>query len=320
MDFFGIKWVGVNPENGQKLLLSLAFIFSVVVISRTLRWLVGLALRRSDVASVQTKFWTRQGISLLSTIILILGLLSIWFSDPTRLATALGLVTAGLAFALQQPVTSIAGYFVILRGDTFNVGDRISMGGVRGDVLRLGYIQTTILEMGQPPSVQGSAPAMWVRSRQFTGRIVTVSNSKIFSEPIYNYTCDFPFLWEEMAIPITYEADRAKVEDILLSAAQQFAGSAAEIAAEAKTDLEARFGVDPIDMDPKVFFRITDNWLELSVRFIVTTQRIRSTKDAMSRFIIAELDKAGIGIASATYDIVGLPAINVQRTGPSKED
>ncbi|WP_374943006.1 mechanosensitive ion channel family protein [Sphingomonas sp.] len=315
MEFFGIKWVGVNPENGHKLLLSLAFIALVVVLSRTLRWLVGIALRRTDHASIQTKFWTRQGISLLGAVILILGLLSIWFSDPTRLATALGLVSAGLAFALQQPVTAIAGYFVILRGSTFNVGDRISMGGVRGDVLRLGFIQTTIMEMGQPPSVQGADPAMWVKSRQFTGRIVTVSNAKVFSEPVYNYTRDFPFIWEEMAIPITYQADRAKVETILLDAAVRFAGNPAEIAQGAKQDLQARFGVDPIDLDPKVFFRITDNWLELTVRFIVTTHRIRSTKDAMSRHIIAALDAAGIGIASATYDIVGLPPIEVRATG-----
>lgn len=312
MEFFGIKWVGVNPENGHKLLLSLAFIAIVVVISRTLRWLVGIALRRTDNASIQTRFWTRQGISLVGAVVLILGLLSIWFSDPIRLATAFGLVTAGLAFALQQPVTWIAGYFVILRGATFNVGDRISMGGVRGDVLCLGFIQTTIMEMGQPPSVQGADPAMWVKSRQFTGRIVTVSNSKIFAEPVYNYTRDFPFMWEEMAIPITYEADRAKVEAIMLDAARAYAGGARDIAADAKVDLETRFGVDPIDLDPKVFFRITDNWLELTVRFIVTTHRVRTIKDAMSRQIIAALDEAGIGIASATYDIVGLPPIEVR--------
>ncbi|MEO7276448.1 MAG: mechanosensitive ion channel family protein [Sphingomicrobium sp.] len=313
MEFLGIKWVGVNPTNGHKLLLSLAFILAVVIVSRTLRWVVGLALHRTDVASIQTKFWTRQGISLAGTVILILGLLSIWFSDPTRLATAFGLVTAGLAFALQQPVTSVAGYFVILRGATFNVGDRISMGGVRGDVLRLGFIQTTIMEMGQPPSVQGAEPAMWVKSRQFTGRIVTVSNSKIFAEPVFNYTRDFPFIWEEMSIPITYQADRSRVEAILLEAAREFAGSAAGIAAESKADLERRFGVNPLDLDPKVFFRITDNWLELTVRFIVTTHSIRSTKDAMSRYIIAALDQAGIGIASATYDIVGLPPIEIRQ-------
>jgi small-conductance mechanosensitive channel len=201
MHFLGIDWVGVNADNGRKLLLSLAFISIVVIASRLLRGLVSLVLRRVDHATVQTRFWARQAISLVAAIILILGLLSIWFSDPTRLATALGLMSAGLAFALQQPVTAIASYFVILRGNTFTVGDRISMGGVRGDVMRLGFIQTTIMEMGEPPSVQGADPAMWVKSRQFTGRIVTVSNARIFAEPVFNYTRDFPFIWEEMAIP-----------------------------------------------------------------------------------------------------------------------
>ena len=122
------------------------------------------------------------------TVLLLLGLASIWFDDPTRLTTALGLVTAGLAFALQRVVTALAGYVLILRGKTFNVGDRIVMGGVRGDVIALGFIQTTIMEMGQPPPVQNADPAMWVQGRQYTGRIVTVSNAKMFDEPVFNYT------------------------------------------------------------------------------------------------------------------------------------
>ena len=76
--------------------------------------------------------------------------------------------------------------------------------------------------------------------------------------------------------------------------------------------MQHRFGVEPIDLEPRVFYRLTDNWLELTVRFIVDTHRIRAAKDAMSRHIINELDRAGIGIASATYDIVGLPPITLQ--------
>ncbi len=313
MNFLGINWVGVNPENGRKLLLSIAFIVVVLVTSRVLRALSGRVLGSTDRAGTQSRFWTRQGISLVTAVIMILGLLSIWFNDPTRLATAFGLISAGLAFALQQVVTSIAGYFVILRGSTFTVGDRISMGGVRGDVMRLGFIQTTIMEMGQPPSVQGADPAMWVRSRQFTGRIVTVTNSKIFAEPVFNYTREFPFIWEEMTIPITYQADRARVERILIEAARRHAADPAEMSVEAKQGLLESFGVEALELDPRVFFRITDNWLELTVRFIVGTHKIRGSKDAMSRYIIAELDEAGIGIASATYDIVGFPPIELRR-------
>ena len=325
MNFLGIDWVGVNAENGRKLLLSLIFIVVVVGIRIGLRALVGRVAGKSFDATTQFRFWTRQGISLLAAVVLVLGLLSIWFNDPTRLATAFGLVSAGVAFALQQVITSLAGYLVILRGNTFTVGDRISMGGVRGDVMRLGFIQTTIMEMGQPPSVQGADPAMWVKSRQFTGRIVTVSNSQIFSEPVYNYSRDFPFIWEEMSIPITYQADRAFVEKTLIEAARRHATDPDVMAADAKAGLQRTFGVEPIELQPRVYWRITDNWMELSVRFIVGTHQIRGAKDAMTRYIIGELDSAGIGIASATYDIVGLPPLRVERApsrgrGPEARD
>ena len=88
-------------------------------------------------------------------------------------------------------------------------------------------------------------------------------------------------------------------------------------ASEAKADLQIRLGIEPIELDPRVFFRITDNWLELTVRFIAATHQIRGVKDAMSRHIIAGLDKAGIGIASATYDIVGFPAVELRASQSS---
>ena len=317
MEFLGVNWIGFNAENGKKLVLSLIFITAVLVLSSVLRWTLGQVLRRTDRASVQTKFWSRQAVSLIAALISVAGLLSIWFNDPARLATAFGLMTAGLAFALQQVITSIAGYFVILRGATFTVGDRISMGGVRGDVIQLGFIQTTIMEMGQPPTVQAADPAMWVKSRQFTGRIVTVSNSKIFAEPVFNYTQEFPYIWEEMVIPITYQTNRDKVENILLTAACKHAVDPHLLEKAAKDAMEDRFGLKTADMEPRVYFRITDNWLELTVRFVVPTHGIRSVKDLISRDLVAAFDEAGIGIASATYDIVGFPSINIRREKPT---
>ena len=126
VEILGVKLVGVTAENGKKLLFSLAFIVLTLLLARGLRWLTGLVLRgRRD---QRVAFWTRQAIHLVTAVLLLTGLVSVWFDDPTRLTTALGLVTAGLAFALQKVVTSVAGYFVILRGRTFNVGDRITMG------------------------------------------------------------------------------------------------------------------------------------------------------------------------------------------------
>src|SRR5947209_6306115 len=201
VQIFGLKLVGVNAENGRKLLFTLGFVLLVVALERILRVLSVMLLRGRR--NERIGFWIRQAISITTVLALVVGLLSIWFDDPNRLATALGLFSAGLAFALQKVVTAVAGYFVILRGKTFNVGDRITMGGVRGDVIGLSFTQTTIMEMGEAPAEQDAPPAMWVRARQYTGRIVTVTNDKIFDEPVYNYTREFPYIWEEMSIPIS---------------------------------------------------------------------------------------------------------------------
>ncbi|MGI8436444.1 MAG: mechanosensitive ion channel family protein [Chthoniobacterales bacterium] len=316
MELFGIKFVGINPENGQKLLLTFGIIVAVTLFRIFLRWITNLILGGNPQS--RPRFWTRQGVTLFTALVLTLGLLSIWFDDPTRLTTALGLVTAGLAFALQKVVTSFAGYFVILRGKNFSVGDRISMGGVRGDVIALGFIQTTIMEMGQPPAVQNADPAVWVKSRQFTGRIVTVANAKIFDDPIYNYTRDFPYIWDEITLPIAYSDDRDRAEAILLEAAITNALTSEKVGHTEIDRLRRTYGLDGLDLEPAVYYRITDNWLELTVRFVANAHGIRTLKDKMSREILRALDAAEIGIASATYDIVGLPPIRLAQ--PASKD
>lgn len=310
VEIFGVKLVGVNVANGHKLLFSLAFILLVLLLARACDALAGWVLRGRR--SARAVFWTRQAVRLGTAVLLVLGFASIWFDDPTRLATALGLVTAGLAFALQRVITALAGYFVILRGKTFNVGDRITMGGVRGDVIALDLIQTTIMEMGQPPAVQTADPAMWVRARQYTGRVVTVTNDKVFTEPVYNYSRDFPYLWEEMALPIAFTADRRRAEQILLDVAARHTVRYHDLGEAAIAEMSRRYFMKPTDLGPKVFYRLTDNWLELTVRFITEESGIRDLKDAMSRDILDALDEAGIGIASATFEIVGLPPLRVE--------
>ncbi len=307
MELLGVRLVGINLENGQKLLLTVIFIIAAIGV----RGLLVLAVRAlAQPRHERAAFWTRQGISLVVAVFITIGVLSIWFDDPTRLTTAAGLVTAGLAFALQKVITAIAGYFVILRGNTFSVGDRITMGGVRGDVIALGFIQTTIMEMGQPPSVQSADPAMWVRSRQFTGRIVTVTNDKIFDEPIYNYTREFPFLWEEISIPFSYKQDYRAAERILLETARRHTLTASGLGRQALDDMRRRYFVHEADIDPRVFYRLTDNWIELTVRFMADAYGVRVVKDAMSRDILDGFDKAGLTVASSSLEILGLDALS----------
>ena len=312
VELFGIKLLGVDAQSGRKLLFTLCFFLILFIISKILRALAHVVGGRGG----RRAFWTRQGVSLTTFVLGLLGFVSIWFDNPTRLATGVGLVGAGLAFALQKVITSFAGYFVILRGKTFNVGDRITMGGVRGDVIALNFIQTVILEMGEPPSVQNSDPGMWVQSRQYSGRIVTVTNAKIFETPVYNYTQDFPFIWEEMHIPVSFKDDRSLVERILIEAATRETVKIEELAETTLKVLQEKFSIGPADLKPHVYMRITDNWMELTVRFLCRDHDIRGVKDRMNREVMGKLDEAKIGIASGTYDIVGLPPIRIQMETP----
>ena len=309
--FFGVTLVGVSATIGVKLVFTLVLVISLRVLRR-LVLLVAQRILGGDVADPR-RFWTRQGLQVLTTIVLVLGLLSIWVTPETDLTTGIGLVSVGLAFALQQVIISLAGYFVILRGDTFTVGDRITLGGVRGDVIRLGFLKTTIMEMGQPPSVAETDPAVWVNSRQYTGRLATVTNGVIFSEPVYNYTRDFPYLWEEITLPIAYKADRAAAESVLLAAAGAHAVVDDPRAEAALHWLQAHYALSDASLEPAVYWRITDNWLELSLRFLVEHRGVRQVKDRMTRDILTGLDQAGISIASATYEVVGVPDFRIAR-------
>jgi small-conductance mechanosensitive channel len=313
VQIFGVKLVGVTSENGKKLLFTIAFIAVMMLIGRGLRLLIGLVARGR---AGRSRFWARQGVHLFTAALVLIGVCSIWFDDPVRLATALGLVTAGLAFALQRVVTAVAAYFVILRGQTFNVGDRIVMGQVRGDVIALGFIQTTIMEMGQPPPVQNADPAMWVQARQYTGRIVVVTNDKIFDTPVYNYSREFPYIWEEIRIPVSLQSDWKRAEAILLETARRHTVKISELGESDLAEIERRYAVRRADLDPRVFFRLTDNWLEMSVRFLAEDHGVRELKDAMSREILNEFTGAGIGIASGTYDVVGFPPVRVRIENP----
>ncbi len=124
IEIFGVRLVGVNADTGKKLLFTLVFVIAILLVGRGLRELTRLCVRRKD----RFDFWARQFFDLITAAVLVIGVASIWFSNSNGLSTAVGLASAGLAFALQKVVTAFAGYFVILRGKVFNVGDRIKMG------------------------------------------------------------------------------------------------------------------------------------------------------------------------------------------------
>jgi small-conductance mechanosensitive channel len=90
---------------------------------------------------------------------------------------------AGIAFAHQEIIVSIAGCIAITFGRYYKVGDRILLGGVKGDVIDISVLRTTIMECGS-----------WVDGDLYNGRVVGLANSFLFKDPVYNYSGDFLFL------------------------------------------------------------------------------------------------------------------------------
>jgi small-conductance mechanosensitive channel len=305
----GFTLLGANAENGKRLLVSIGIVAAVIAARYAIVGVVRLVT--GEKPNERVVFWTRQGASLATAVLAAAALASVWFENSGRLATVVGFIGAGLAFALQKVVTAFAGYLVILRGKTFTVGDRITMGGVRGDVVALTFLQTRIMEMGEPPSAQPGDNPSWINARQYTGRIVTVTNDKVFEEPVFNYTREFPFMWEEISIPISYKGNRRRAEELLLNAANDATAAFRDTAASARGRLEEKYFIDLETLEPKVYYNLTDNWVELHVRFVTPVRGVRAIKDEMQRRLLDDFEAAGIEIASGTYAIVEFPPLRL---------
>src|SRR3954467_8185206 len=283
----------------------------VLVVGSLLRVLSRGVLRHRG--ADKPRFWAEQAISLATLVAIVLVVAAVWADDFSNLGGMLGVLGAGVAVALQRVITSFAGYLIILRGNVFTVGDRITIAGVRGDVVALGFMQTMVLEMGQSPPEQAAEPAMWVRGRQYTGRIVRVTNDKIFDSPVYNYTREFPYVWDEIMIPIHHRADRKRAEEILHGAAIE---RTRDVVAEARPYIarlrENYYVKGEIELEPRVYMTVTDNWLEMSLRFLSREPGVRVLKHSLYRDILTEFERAGITIASSTSEVSVVGPVEVR--------
>jgi small-conductance mechanosensitive channel len=234
----------------------------------------------------------------------------VWTEFGRRAGFVVGLFSAGAAFAMQNVLSSFAAWVGILAGKVFRVGDRVMMGGVRGDVIDVSPLRTTIMEIGSPGAAEGSD--VWVRARQYTGRVVTVSNKAFFDEPIYNYSKDFGYIWEEITVPLAYTTGWQRGRDILLEEVEEATRPFRESSAEALSEMAGRYLVHESEMDPQVFLELTDNWVELSVRFVIPVRAARALKSGVSERLLRRYGEEGITIASETSQVVGFPPIRVE--------
>jgi small-conductance mechanosensitive channel len=301
----------VNGGTAAKLALTLAAVAAIAIAGAALN---ALAVRAfTGPGRGRPRFWSTQAVHVAVLAAILLVVARLWFPSAGSLGPALGWIGAGVAVALQRVITAFAGYLILLRGQVFTVGDRITIGGVRGDVVSLGFMQTTVMEMGQTPAEKDDDPAMWIRGRQYSGRVVRVTNDRIFDTPVYNFTRGFPYLWDEIAIPVRYGDDHARVERIMLDAARRHTRDIIEGARPLLPEVSRKYFIaDDPALEPRVYLRMTDNWIELAVRYFARARGNRELSDAINREILREMEAAKLQVASATYEITGIPAVRIE--------
>jgi small-conductance mechanosensitive channel len=250
--------------------------------------------RRADDA--QSRYYARKVTRYVVAVVTLVVLAVLWRAFAGRAGVVLGLAAAGLAFAMQEVIGAVAGWFNILSGRIFRVGDRIQMGGVRGDVIDITPLRTKVMEIGS-----GTDDASWVQGRQFTGRVVAISNKATFTEPVFNYSASFDFLWEELTVPVALTADWEQATAILEEEAVRVSASGG--AAAAIRAMRRRYPVPATELEPRVFASPTDDYLVLSARFVVPVRTARTIKDDLTRRVVERFAEAGIEVASATSDV-----------------
>ena len=226
------------------------------------------------------------------------------FSNQLHSVTiALGVASAGIAFALQEVIVSAAGWLAISFGRFYKIGDRIQLSGTVGDVIDIGIFSTTLMEIGA-----------WIKGDQYSGRVVRLANSFVFTEPLYNFSADFPYLWDEIVLPVMYGSSIQAARNILQNAADQVVGKYIEPAKTHWKEIYNKYRLDHESVDPLVTLTANDNWVEFTLRYIVDYKSRRSTKDQLFENILNQIDNSGglVKVASTTVQLVDPPAFQVK--------
>lgn len=208
--------------------------------------------------------------------------LIIWFGNVTGWAAYLGILSAGLAIALQDPVTNLAGWVFLSIRKPFAVGDRIEIGEHRGDVIDMRLFQFTLVEIGN-----------WVDADQSTGRIIHIPNGWVFKNSIANYTAGFNFIWNELPVTVTFESNWQKAKQLLVDIAAKHSILKDRDAQEQVRQAARKYLISFQYLTPIVWVSVADIGVTLTIRYICEPRRRRSSagevwEDVLAAFAAAE--------------------------------
>ena len=204
----------------------------------------------------------------------------IWFKGIQSITTYLGLLSAGIAIALKDPLVNLIGWQYILWRRPFDVGDRVEIGKKAGDVIDITTFNFTMMEIGN-----------WVNADESTGRIIHVPNGHVFTQHLANYGKGFKYIWNEISVLITFESDWKQAKSILENIAKKRAAHLSKPAEKRVIEASNKFMINDQRLDPKVFTKIGDSGIELTIRYLCTPIRRRRSEQNMWEDILIAFAK-----------------------------
>lgn len=240
------------------------------------------------------KYKFKKMITFIGYLLFVLGIMLIFNTKLSGIGTALGVAGAGIAFALQEVIVSVAGYITVFTSHFYKVGDRVKLGGIKGDVIDIGILRTTLMEIGD-----------WVNGDLYNGKMVRVANSFVFKEPVYNYSGDFPFLWDEITIPIKTNSDYKYGKELFKKILDVEVGNYADSSQVSWDKMIGNYNIENAKVQPMVTIAFDENWITYTLRYVVDYKSRRSTKNNLYSAILQGIAESNgsLEIASTAFEI-----------------
>jgi len=264
--------MGISPEHQTKILYSI-LIFVVLGIIRFA--ILKIVWRVTE--EPKARYNWKRSVSFTVGLVTIILIGSVWIEAIGQFGAFLGLLTAGLAIALKDPLTNIAGWIFILARQPLKLGDRVQIGDQAGDVIDIRLFQFTLLEIGN-----------WVDADQSTGRIIHVPNGTIFSQAQANYSTGFNYIWNELPVLVTFESKWSLAKEILQNIVSHHAESLSADAERKIIEASKKYMIFYQYLTPIVYTSVQESGILLTMRYICEPRKRRGTEHAIWEDVLKE--------------------------------
>ncbi|MDA1043807.1 MAG: mechanosensitive ion channel family protein [Verrucomicrobia bacterium] len=267
-------WQHILPTTDEEMRTRLLATVVVILVLWAIKHVL-LVVLRSRVKDLPSFHFWRKAISYSHAAVVMLIVGNIWFKGVQAIGTFLGLVSAGLAIALHDMVSNLAGWLFLVTRRPFKVGDRVEINGFKGDVIDIRPFQFSVIEIGKR-----------IDAEQSTGRIVNIPNSIVLKEPLANYSTGFDHIWHEIPVLLTFESDWRKAKTILLKIADENAEQLSAGAEEQTRRAAMQYLIFFSKLTPVVYTSVRDSGVLLTIRYMVRPKRLRGSEEAFWEAIL----------------------------------